>query len=357
MVRDLQSQINYLLSMVSNKIATEGGGGSQFYDPEGFFDATEEADFKQNRNNPRKNFRLKPGYLKQNPRGPAVPVMKTGAAAEINNLIMHLLDVVWPRVSGITPASQGRTESSAESGYLYRLKKLQSDITTFSIFEGLRIYENELGEAYLMQAAQTHGDGVERRFYHAPTKGSFVINERRIQDGMEVIVNDMSKLRELRHRVIVSESDDAPTRKVEIMAVASEAMKTMPQTMTLTLTKLASLLALSIDNWNDEEKETLKHYNELEIAAAEQQMRVMLAEGKMRELKAMMAIGQGMNPGGPPGPGAEGQPVEGAAPGGGAVTPEPGAPPPSVVTRAAQPQRIQPAVHTQQRMLPAGVTG
>jgi hypothetical protein len=311
-VIDLQRQVNYLESLLSYKIAVEGGGGAQFYDPDGFADGIEEAKFKTSRNNPKANFRLKTGYLTKNPRGPAIPVIKSGYPGEVDRLLTHLLDVVLPRITPVTPASQGRTEGSNESGYLFRLKKLQSDVQQFTIFAGLRNFWNEVGEAYLIQGCITYGNGIQRQFFHPASKGMLTINEHRVQDGVEVIVNDMARLKDIRHRVIVTESEDSPTRKVEIMSVAAEAMRTMPETMTLTLTKMASLLAMSIETWSDEDKEVMRRYNDLELEVAEAQMRSMLAKANAEEAQANVAA----NPP-PPMPGGPGGPPPGAGgPGG-----------------------------------------
>lgn len=312
-VVDLQRQVNYLESLLSHKIAVEGGGGAQMYDPDGFADLAAEEMFKTSRNNPRANIRLKPGYLNKNANGPAIPVSKSGYPGDVDRLLSHLLDVVLPRITPVSPSAQGRSEASNESGYLFRLKKLQSDVQQFTIFAGLRNFWNEIGEAYLNQASLTYGNGIPRQFYHPASKGMFTINERRVQDGVEVIVNDMARLKEIRHRIIVTESEDSPTRKVEIMSVAAEAMRNMPQTMTLTLTKMASLLASSIETWSDEDKEVMRGYNELELQVAEAQMKAMLAKANAEEVQANAAANpppqMPSGPGMPPGAGGPGAPM------------------------------------------------
>lgn len=295
-VKDLQLQVNYWESLLTNKIQTEGGGGSQFLDPEGFDSEVERERYVADRNNPRNVFKLKPGYLRQNANGPAIPTAKSSFPSEVTNHLQHLIDVVLPRLTPVTPAAQGRSESSTESGYLYRLKKMQSDIQSYTIFQGLKYLWNDIGEAYLMEASRTYGNGVERSLYNPSTKSAVVINERRVDNGFEVIVNDMAMLREMRHRVIVTESEDAPTRKVEAMTVAAEAMRAMPPTKILTIGELATTLALSLDNFDEEKKERLKRYCGLETELAEQQIKTQIVTLKAQELQASGMIQAAMNP-------------------------------------------------------------
>lgn len=289
-VRDLQMQINYWESILTHKIQVEGGGGAQFVDPDGFDEDSEIKKYISGRNNPRETFRLRRGYLAKNPNGPAIPVRKSAFPQEVTQHLDHLIDSVLPRITPVTPASQGRTESSNESGYLYRLKKIQSDTQQYTIYSALKRWWNEIGEGYLMAASTLYGNGLERSFFNQATKSSFKINEHRQVDGMEVIVNDFSRLRDLRHRVIVTESEDSPTRKIEAMSVAAEAMKAMPQFKTLTINKMSSIIARNVDTFNEEDRADLDRYDKLESDVAEQQMKLNLLKMKIEEANIMQQL-------------------------------------------------------------------
>jgi hypothetical protein len=324
LIKDAQKNINYWESLITYKIQIEGGGGAQFADESEFFDEKEFYNYAQNRNNPKKVFRLKKGALQKNPNGPAVPVSKSPFPAEAMQHLQHMIEVVLPRISKVTPASQGRAENSNESGYLFRLKKLQSDIEQYVIYESLRNFWNEVGEAYLYQAARTYGNKVERTFFNNATKTSFTINkhETRIDENgnkFDVIVNDFSKLREIRHRVQVTESEDSPTRKVEIMQVSSSLISSMPPEKSLTKMELAHTLAKQLDTFDEEKKQLLEmyHQKEMELAfismdvqIAEAQVRIANAKAQMEALKNGTAGGQVNQTGGTSQPNGNQPPVK-----------------------------------------------
>jgi hypothetical protein len=330
---DAQLNVNYLSAMVIHKIQTEGGGGAQLIDADAFESPEEAARYISERNNPQAVFRMKPGMLQRYPNGPAVPVSKSSFNSDIANQLQHIIDVMWPRISKVSPASRGQVESSSESGVLFRQKKMQSDIEQYTIYESLKNWWNEIGEAYLMQAQTTYGDGVEREFYDPRNKKSFKINEYKISDGVLSIENDMRRLKEFRHKVIITESDDSPTRQMETMAVASDLMRALPPTQQLTITKLGSLIVGAMPNIPPDDKEELKGFNKIELELAEWNMRASIANLKLKAMQAENALsaaepgvagGQG---GGVPGGQGQGQ------------GPNPNLPPPDV--QQVSPTKLQ----------------
>jgi hypothetical protein len=260
-------------------------------------------------------------------------VSKSSFNSDIANQLQHIIDVMWPRISKVSPASRGQVESSSESGVLFRQKKMQSDIEQYTIYESLKNWWNEIGEAYLMQAQTTYGDGVEREFYDPRNKKSFKINEYKISDGVLSIENDMRRLKEFRHKVIITESDDSPTRQMETMAVASDLMRALPPTQQLTITKLGSLIVGAMPNIPPDDKEELKGFNKIELELAEWNMRASIANLKLKAMQAENALsaaepgvagGQG---GGVPGGQGQGQ------------GPNPNLPPPDV--QQVSPTKLQ----------------
>ena len=339
-LRDANQQTNYLLSMQMYKLQTEGGGGAQFVDPSAFKNRREFLKYCNNRNNPTENFELKDGALARFPNGPAVPVRQSQWSADINNYLMTLLDTLIPRISKVVPATQGRTEQSGESGYLYRLKKLQADIAQYTMYESYRLWWNEVLEAYYYQATHQYGNGVQREFYNVRDGNSFTINERVTgPDGAEYIKNDFSMLRQMRHKVVITEDQHAPTRQIERMVVAQDAMRALPPDKMLTRMKLGTMLATSMDQWSPEDREELERIGDLEMALAEQNMRTALAEARRREAAAAL-------PAQAEGGGAAGEPPATSMGGNGAAAPGAGG--------AAAPR---PALQERRTIAPPGPAG
>ena len=291
-IKDAQEQINFLMANKMYSISVQGNGGPMFADEAGF-DKGQLEDFIRNRANPRKVYKTKNGYIAQNGRAPVLPLISSPPNYDIDNYLSKLIDVMWPKISKVTPASQGESESSSESGYLFRLKKIQSEIQRYTIFASLQNWWNELGEAYLMQASIVYGNGVQRKIYNPKTKSAIIMNERILTpDGLEVIKNDMSKLREMRHKVIIREAQDAPTRRVETMMIASETMRVMPQTKTATISKLGTMIASSLDQLTEEEREEIVKLGQLEDEYAEETLRMNIAMAKQKTMEAELTIGK-----------------------------------------------------------------
>lgn len=293
-IKDSQRTVNYWESLLTHKIQTDGGGGSQFIDPDAFESESEYRRYCVERNNPRAVFKLKRGTLRNYPNGPAVATVKSTYPAEAMNHLEHIIQLMIPKLSKVSPATQGRSEHSSESGYLFRMKKLQADIEQFTIHEGLRCFWNEVAEAYMFQAIRTYGNGRSRRVVHPGTKKAFWINkkERREVNGytIECIINDMSRLKEIRHRVTVTESDDSPSRKIEIMEVAGGLIKSMPATKVLTIQELSHVLAKQLDTFDEAQKAKLEEYHNLEMEAAAQQLKTNTATLKLQELQAQAQV-------------------------------------------------------------------
>lgn len=224
-VKDSQTYVNYWAGLTTHKIQSEGGGGAQYSNPEMFENNTEWERWRKFRNNPLETFKIKMAYLEKGI-SPSQPVTKSEYPAEVYKSIEFFVDKMLPKISKVTPAFLGQQESSGESGYLYRQKKLQADLQTYTIVYGWRLFWNDLYESYLMQAPQTYGnEGIEREFPVAGTKGKerFKVNEVvDVGGGMYGIKNDMRVLRNTRHAVIISDKPDSPTDQAERLVMFSE---------------------------------------------------------------------------------------------------------------------------------------
>lgn len=287
LIKDAQKNINYWESLITHKIQVEGGGGAQFADESAFADSNAYNDYVANRNNPKKVFKIRRDALKEFPNGPAVPVVKSPFPAEAMKHLEHMIDVILPRISKVTTAGRGMSETSNESGILFQMKKLQSDVEQYVIYESLRNFWNEVGEAYLNQAVRTYGNQVERTFFNSGKKESFTINKRETRtdengNSIDVILNDFSKLKDMRHRVVVTESQDSPTRKVEIMQVSSSLIQSMPPSMGLHVMELAHVLSKQLDTFDEAERAVLDEHYKKELTLQEKLIEAQIAEADAR---------------------------------------------------------------------------
>lgn len=294
-IKDMQSSINYIESRLTYREQVEAGGGSQFAEEAAFMPGEYER-YLNERNNPSAVFKLRNGTLLRYPHGPAIPTVQSPYPRELLDRLSHIIETMWGKVSKHHDVDQGiADDGSGQSGYKYNLQKMQSDISKYTIYENLRNFWNELGEAFLYQAIRTHGNGKERTMNNPRTKKSITINKHEIiQDefgnDIEVIIDDISKLKEIRHKVMVVESSDSPTRKLEVMQTSSTLLQSMDkQAKPITAQRLQTKLALNTDVFSGEEKEQLEEDAELEIQVAREEMEARRAQARLTRMQAIMA--------------------------------------------------------------------
>ena len=270
-VKDAQTNINYWESMIVHKLQTEGGGGAQFSDSSLFKDTQEYQRFRANRNNPREVFDLKPGYIE---RGvvPSIPVVKSGVPTEIYQHLTHIIDGVWPHISKVTPATLGRTEGGNPSGILQSQLQRQADVMNYTLTAGLRNCFNDIYEGYLEQAAQTYSNELlPRKFDTNGGKESIILNERVIlEDGSEAIKNDASKLKEIRHKVIISERPESPSEQMANVAVYSDMIQSfapLPSAQAL-VTLFTNEMIANLPQLDQEAKEKAKAIGDMQLELA-----------------------------------------------------------------------------------------
>jgi hypothetical protein len=295
-VIDAQETLNYWESMIIHKLQVDGGSGSQCYDPSAFESDSEADRYVKERNNPRAVFRLRKDFLRQYPNGPAVPTVKSQFPSEAYEHLRHIIEMMWPKLSGVTPASRGEAESSSESGVLYNQKKIQAQVERMVVHESLRNWYNDLGEAYLYQHVHMR-QGKRISFYDRKEKAEVVWNNRTtIKDEsgfeVEVILDDIRSLKRFRHKVDIVESADSPSRKDEIIRNAAAFMDRVPGTKPLTQMDLSHEIAKNIDVWDDDQKALLDGNHQKEKMIAEQQIKTNLATLQLQELQAKMQVVQ-----------------------------------------------------------------
>lgn len=114
------------------------------------------------------------------------------------------------RISGQPAASDGRVESSDESGILFARKQLQAEITQALLFKSLEHFWNEVGEGYFYAAKRLY-EGVYRSFVTPSTGETIEVNKPIQTDVGEVKLNDISAIS--RAKVIVTQSPEGISQK------------------------------------------------------------------------------------------------------------------------------------------------
>jgi hypothetical protein len=211
-------------------------------------------------------------------------------------------------MSKVVPATRGQSEGTGESGYAFNLKKIQADKALYTVHFMLRQFWNQVYEGYLIQAGRQYSiEGIERKFISKGGKFTAIFNEKTtLPDGSIAIKNDASKLLEIRHKVIISEIQDTPTKKMEDISLLNSYLQSMgqfasslPATSIFILTKIPTL----IDSLSEEDRETLTAIGEKELIGA-------LLEVEIKNISLSKQLDQLTNPPPPaPAPAAPGMPV------------------------------------------------
>jgi hypothetical protein len=322
-LKSAQDDVNYTNSMITYKLQTEGGGGGQFMDEAGFSTPEEAEAFKKHRNDPTRTWSTAPGLLVKGGQVPVKPVVKSDFPAEVYNRLNHIINTMLPHISKVVPAYRGQTDQSNTSGYLYNLMKIQADQALYTIHYMLRQFWNQAYEMYLMQASRQYAiEQVERKFTSADGKQSTVFNERiQMADGSIGLRNDASMLAQIRHKIIISEVQETPTKKMEDLNILNDYLRTIAPVVDskpATVSYITSRMAELIDPLSSVDKEALKRIGDEEVETA-------LAELRLRRAKIDSEMNMILNP-----PVQQQVPPQTGEPG-------PGAPAPAVPAQQGQP--------------------
>jgi hypothetical protein len=262
-VKDPQRTINYWHSLIQHKIQTEGGGGAKFIERNGFANAEEFERARENYNDPTELFEVKPNQ------NPIRPIINSQFNPDVYNHLDRIINVMWPMISKTTPAGRGQVENSNESGYLYNLKVAQSQAQGFTMHYTLRQFWNQVYTGYLSQAAQQYSaGGLPRVFSIDKGKETVTLNEKiSLPDGSIGIRNDARKLKEIRHKVIVSDVQQSPSKNMEDIQILSEMLKAIPPTKPATIAYITAQIAKKVNQLDAESKDELEQIGEIELEA------------------------------------------------------------------------------------------
>jgi hypothetical protein len=319
-IKDLQLSLNWIQNTLQYRLHVDGEGTSWYVYPEAFLTMEEYERWVDCKNKAGEAFKMKPGMEARFPNGPAIPVQKSPYPREAMDRLEHLLDKMLPLIGKYTPASRGQSESSSESGYMFNLKKLQNDVERKILFESRRQFKNLQGEMYLGQVIRLRGDRFEREF-NALDGTAFKINERVTEttsDGevIEFIANDISKLKEIRHKIIIVETPDSPTLRAEQAQIANEKLAAIksPNAVPVSYVMLTHDLLDSDESKSDEDQRMLDEIRKKEIELAMSTADAQIATNKANAFKALQSMQ-------PVAPSIPGMPGAGTPAGGGGGEP------------------------------------
>jgi hypothetical protein len=141
------------------------------------------------------------------------------------------------------------------------------------------------------------GDRFEREFYNSKSGNKFKINERVTEtlptgEVVESIVNDISKLKTYRHKIVIVETPDSPTRRAESMQIASEQIRAIPNpnAVPISYVTLVHSMLRGAENISDEEKMQQDEIFQLELDLAKSTAEAQIANNKAAVVKAQMSI-------------------------------------------------------------------
>jgi len=275
---DPQQTINKRESMIDDMIASSAKGGL-LVDEEIFGDDPRAV-------NEFKNNGTKPGYVGIVAGGVTIQdkIYKLPSAdfpsTAINdeNRMMDLAD----RLSKVTPAQEGRSERSGESGILNSQKRLQTEINQTILVKNIAHFHNEKGEAYMLLAQQLYSN-VYREFSINGGRETLMLNEHKPDGSISL---DISKMP--RHKVIIDQSPQGASQRIVDRSINADILVKIGGTSPLYAAKATGNIFKTLDHSmeeRDEYTEISKLVMEnaiLKTQAENVQMQTMIAQGSMQ---------------------------------------------------------------------------
>jgi len=292
-VKDIQVQLNYNSAMIINKLQSEGEGGAQLVEPD-LFEEGEYEKWKASRNNPTAHFKVRAGTISKGV-SPVMPLRKSPFPREAYELTHLIIDKLLPHTSRVTPSSLARIEQGNRetSGRLYQMLQSASRNLFYPIQFSWRQFKNEVYEAYIIQAAKTYSsEFAERTFAH---KGESVTLNKETLDqetGVWVMENDFSDMLRMRHKVIISETQQSPDEKLAAVGIFSEFLNSVPPSQIGTIAVLTNQIAKNIEQFPEETKIMLNEVSALEVQLAKSQLELNIANIEVQKQQLMQAMSQ-----------------------------------------------------------------
>lgn len=312
-IKGMQDTLNKRENMVSNIIENSANGAAAI-DPD-IVDSDPELKklIQANWSNPRFKFWTAPGKLAGGKK-----FMEELPRSAPPNEVFAQINHIWEGIDRVLPvnaASDGRSESSQESGILYSMKQNAIEVAQTTLVRGISSILSEMGDAYF-RAAKTFYSDVERKFVK-PDGSVFSINQViPLPSGDLGIRNDISSLQNL--KTLVKMGKDSPNSRFSRRLIALDLLKLIPPTMPVLQTEVIGEIMSTLDV-SDEFKERMDTALDSERVLAQSQEAATYATNKANVAQATAAEQQAQAPMPPSGPAA---PASAAGPGG----PSPAAP-------------------------------
>ena len=228
----------------------------------------------------------------------------------LNNLMFELSD----KLSTMPAASEGRAESSKESGTLFRSKYEAGLIAQGDMYKSLELMWAEIADAYYRQARITYAGQNNRTFAGFKNGEGFTINESVPgPNGEKLIKNDISKLPRI--QITIKPSEKGLNTRSNNRIAFSEVMHSLPRNMQIAPIAFMEGIVKTLDT-SEGFQEEMEAIFELEKANAvsmiERNMaeNALVAEQAKAQLKSMQqqGIAQQEQPlGGQPSPAMTGE--------------------------------------------------
>ena len=276
-LKDAQEEVNYRIATITQ--GAQGAVMAGIQVDEAIFgnDDGQFQNFKKDYGSSRQVAKVKSGMSRMFPDGikPLPRVQIAQELFQIEKNMIDLMDLLVPQPA----AGEARTERSGESGIHFAQKLEVMKTMQSPMMMSRRQLWNDIGEAYMLAAAQLYSKGM-RRFRSADGQGDVVINEEVVGPGGRPYVNnDFSKLSTMRHRVQISESPSGVNIRLMNRELGTGLLQMWPQDMPNSKIALVELIARSTD-MSEEEKEHAKTGIEKDKALIESRTMAELAQNQ-----------------------------------------------------------------------------
>ena len=310
-IKDMNEVLNKRENLLNN-ILENSANGAAAIDPDIVGNDPDMKNIIQsNWSNPKFKFWTQAGALATG-RNYFAQLPKSPPPNEIFAQINHLWEGL-DRVLPVNSASDGRSESSSESGILFSMKQNAIIVAQTTLVRGLMAILTELGDAYF-RAAKSYYSNVERTFVLADGTAFQINKVIPLATGDVGIMNDISSLQNL--RVLVKMGPDSPTARFTKRLTMMDLMKSIqPGTPLAVESQLALIETLDLDE-DLQQRMKLAGAKNMEIAMAQADM--VISQSQMAQSQAAQAQAQAQAPPAVPGaalgapgatPGAPGEPA------------------------------------------------
>lgn len=204
---------------------------------------------------------------------------------------LNLADTAKMAADQLTPynSALGGEGSGERSAKHFDGKREQGEINMSLLNDSVKRFNNELAECYFYAAQSLYG-GLYRKFNTNSDKGDIEINKP-LDDG--TVANDISRLP--RARVVITESPEGVTRRINNRVTAFETLKYMGDSDPLASSFMYEIIFKSMDNLTqaqrdaistqfEENRELIKVNNKANAAQA--QLAVVQSEMQIQQMQA-----------------------------------------------------------------------